>query len=1451
MVELLTKHSNMRVLEAKNGMELEGKTIIICPPNKNIFIEDEQIILRQPNEKTIMPKPSVDLFFTSLATAKERKAIGIILSGTGSDGSLGMQAIKSCGGITIAQNPKSAKYDGMPLASINGNNVDIIVDPEEMGDEILDIIEYIDGKGELQPSQPPQNELDAILFELKTHCGVDFSEYKLTTVHRRIQRRMAAKHMTSISEYVEYLRQEPNESKLLFKDMLIGVTSFNRDPESYNELRIHLLARLKSLPDTQANIRFWIVGCSSGEEAYSLAILLSEVLKETGLHKNIQIFATDLDGDSIRTARHGIYPASSLSEMDEGIIKHYFTIKDDSYQVIKTIRDMVIFSEHDVTRDPPFNNLDIVVCRNLLIYFNQNLQQRVMHSFLYALRSGGLLFLGRSEHIGSYEEYFTPLSKEHRVYRKAYAPDVKPDALRAYRLPNSKKTAQKESFQTRERSLQEALLESIGEYFLPLSAVVNEAMNIVYLKESIPYLTPPPGLINTNILKMVHPSLELELRGAMHKSMKQNEPTVTTFTKVTLFDNYEKVVRICVIPMNIKKESSKLYVVSFQQEDPDVFIDQIPLRESTHDAQTMQLEYELKKTKAQLQAVIEELETSNEELQSTNEELQSANEELQSTNEELETTNEELQSTNEEIQVAYNELKTVSEEREQQRRIAESTSIELEEERVLLRGVLDSSQSGIMAFQSVRDSSYKIIDFEFTLINKQAQKIVGKDSSELLGKRLLVEMPGNKEEGLFDIYVDVTEHRKNIEREFHYTHEGLNNRFYQVIVPYKDGFVVTFTDVTKNREIQEKLRLHEERLRLATSAGRIGTWDWDLESGELSWDEMMYRLYGVTEKPQNTYKFWRSFVHPDDLPFVEEAIKKSLDGKSLFDVEFRIVLNNGEIRYISAMATTVKDMDGKPLRMVGINIDITKDKKAQQSLRQSHDFVESLIETANALVVGLDEEGNIELFNKAAEELSGYSRDEVVGKNWFDTISPKERFPEVYNYFTSIVIDDKHTNNQHENPIITKEGREEILSWRNSVCITPKGKKLLLSFGIPITERVKIEDELRSSEKYIHSILDAQNNIVAINDGNELIEVNATFFEIFTEWHTLEEFKKEHKCICELFEKSDEAGFLYDGKDGREWIDVLKEDPSILHQVKIKRGGRNYVFVLRYQSFAHQDKNRNILVLTDVSSLDSYRRELESRIDMEIKNRRQKEELLIQQSKLAAMGEMIGAIAHQWRQPLNVVSMYISFFEDVYEEKNPTKEELEYFETQVNTVREQIEYMSQTINDFRNFFKTDQEKKSFICIDALKKCLELIKAQLKHNSITVDIRERADSRCRIYGVQNQFQQSILNILLNAKDAIISAREKGILEKATEGKIDIDIGCENLWTTIDIKDNGGGIRLDDISKIFEPYFTTKHPSVGTGIGLYMTKTIIERQMGGFISVKNVENGALFSIRVPNE
>ncbi len=660
MASLLDRHTDMEVLEIVDGQVVEPNHVYITPPGRDVKITGNILALSKP-PSAIGPKPSIDYFFTSLAESKGERAVGIVLSGTGSDGAHGIRAIKAGGGITIVQSEETARYNGMPRAAIETGHVDLVVDPADIGKELHVAVKYPN----LVPSVPPEAEapkdIDRILQMIAERTGANLTEYKLATINRRVGRRMALHKIRSLGDYLHYIEQVPEELDLLFKDILISVTGFFRDLEAFQALKRSFAHILKTKRKGE-DIRMWVPGCATGEEVYSIAMLLYEHLGQQVNQYNIQIFGTDLDQDAITQARKGIYATATVVDVDHQLLDKFFSRADNTVQVVKSIREMIVFAKQDLTQDPPFSHLDLISCRNLLIYFNSTLQKKIVPMFHYILNPEGLLFLGKSESIGQFADLFNPLVKKWKIFqRRGVLRTPVVDFGLGKHLRYTGKGPVKIPSKHKEVPIKQIFAESVIDAMGNCAVMIDDRQEIVFVQGEVGrYLTLAQGEIGLSILNMARPELRLDLRALIHKATRENRFVRSNKINFQSSDQTRQII-LHAGPAAGLHGSVNLTLVMFEEIGPvaETEHESIPGR-ADNDPRLMELEQELAAAREHLQTTVEELETTNEELQSLNEELQSANEELQSSNEELETSNEELQSTNEELTTVNEELQVKS-----------------------------------------------------------------------------------------------------------------------------------------------------------------------------------------------------------------------------------------------------------------------------------------------------------------------------------------------------------------------------------------------------------------------------------------------------------------------------------------------------------------------------------------------------------------------------------------------------------------------------------------------------------------------------------------------------------------------------------------------------------------------------------------------------------------------
>lgn len=674
MSELLAKHTDMPIFEVCDSIIVEPNAIYLVPPRKNMLITEGKLLLsdQMPDRH---PHLSIDVFLRSLAEDQQHKGIGIVLSGTGTDGTRGIRAMKESGGLVVVQKPDSAKFDGMPKSAYNTGLADMVLPPNEMGASLVSFMNHPSITGDAPviayaSSDGDGDTLTEIFQLLKKQSSINFSQYKPSTVSRRIERRLGINQLTTLDAYLRLLMESPREVQILSKELLINVTRFFRDDEAFDKLTSSVVHNVLTSGNGVDSIRLWIAGCSSGEEAYSIAILFDEAKIKYQIDRQVKIFATDVDEDAIAEASTGLYPAEIVQDISPKRLAKYFERSGDSYAVSPKLRQMVIFAQHNMIEDPPFSNISLLSCRNALIYFQHVAQQKVFASFYFALQKEGYLFLGNSESLGEMSVHFEVTDERNRIFQKVNSTrlPLQNNSEIRHGLPSSSLTISSGSPNRPARMVvnnkYNTVMERLIEHYAPDTIVLNDSFEAVHVYGNVTQYTKglASGKVSTNIKDMIREDLAIAVSTALYRCEK-NEDDVFYNDVACVIDGKSEAIDLAVfvVKQSEHQSSPRSYVLQFIKHVKDGLIRQVP-KSITFDAseQSQQriydLEQELIKKQEHLQVTIEELETTNEELQSANEELMSSNEELQSTNEELQSVNEELYTVNSEYQEKIRQL---------------------------------------------------------------------------------------------------------------------------------------------------------------------------------------------------------------------------------------------------------------------------------------------------------------------------------------------------------------------------------------------------------------------------------------------------------------------------------------------------------------------------------------------------------------------------------------------------------------------------------------------------------------------------------------------------------------------------------------------------------------------------------------------------------------------------
>jgi two-component system CheB/CheR fusion protein len=936
--ELLQKVTPFPVQQITDNLHVEQDHLYIIPQNKVVTAVDGALKLA-PLDKSHKKGNTIDLFFSSLGVVHQSFAVGVVLSGALSDGTLGLQVIKSYGGLTFAQDEGSAAFDSMPKSAIRAGVVDFVLPPEKIAERLIAINHpfHSDYSPKEINETTPQKDSEIfkqILTVLRVRRGVDFTYYKQSTLKRRIIRRMALSKIEKPAEYLVFLRESKNEQDALYNDMLISVTHFFRDTQSFQVLCSTLFPALVDKKTINEPLRIWVAGCATGEEAYSMAICLQEQLGDKAAAIKIQIFATDVSETAITKARTGIYRQSELDGISPSRLSQFFTKQDGSYQVNKVVRDMCVFAHHNLLKDPPFSKIDLVSCRNVLIYLEPVLQKRALTTFHYSLNEGGYLMLGKSETIGTNTDIFTTVNGTEKIYKKKGA---------IGRFMTVSSPGREQSFRDADKNIQTESTgkdifkiadEEILANFMPAAVLVNDRFDVVQFRGATEnWLVPPAGKPSYNVLKMAREGLAFELRNILHQAKKTNLPA-RKFAIFFKLNGLQHFVNIQAVPL---KDTPEPYYLLVFQSASSTGIQQIsdgivPTSENaTYNVSELrieQLEKELTQARADMRAVTEEQETANEELQSANEELLSGSEELQSLNEELETSKEELQSTNEEIMIVNKELLDRNDQLDNARQYTESIVNTIRDPLIILDKDLRVKRATSGFYNKFRTTEKETEgQYIFELSNSQW------DIPKL--RELLENILPEKKE-LTDF--EVTQSFQFIgKKSMCLNARQIDNIFGEQLI------LLAIEDITDKRKVEQGLaeaeRLLEEskeRLKSAVDSAGLGTWDYDPETKELIYDKRCREIFGLPSASLLDLSSFLEMIHPDDRFDVENKINEMMLDKHSgeFDIEYRTIPINEKIKWLKAKGKVYFNEKGDPTRIIGTLLDITPQKLTDQATNE-------------------------------------------------------------------------------------------------------------------------------------------------------------------------------------------------------------------------------------------------------------------------------------------------------------------------------------------------------------------------------------------------------------------------------------------------------------------------------------------------------------------------------------
>jgi len=1417
MASLLGATTAMEVMQIKRRIRISPNHVYVMPPNKYVTIKNGFLSLTRPGEQR-GSRMAIDFFFRALAKDQFERAAGIVLSGTGSDGSLGIRAIKENGGLSLVQAPETAAYDGMPRSAINTGMADYVLAIDKMPKVLLRYAghPYVMGSTDnLTVKGATQDHLMDILALLLTRLKRDFRYYKKSTLMRRVARRMGVVHVTDLAAYHALLRKNPVELNNLFKDLLIGVTQFFRDPEAFDALAKTVIPRIVKNHTSEQPIRIWVPGCASGEEAYTLAILCIEHLSAKHKNINVQIFATDLDTDALEVARNGIFPESIAADISPKRLSRFFVKDGDTFRAVKQLRECIAFAEQNLISDPPFSKLDMVSCRNLLIYIEPELQRKIITLFHYTLIEDGYLFLGTSETVGRQSNLFSVTDKKAKIFqRRLHASHQQVNfPLVATGEDKSHPALRPTQTQPRRTAYADLTHRLLSEVYAPASVLINRDGESLYLfGPTDRYLKLPSGEPRLDVVAMARDGLKTKLRGLIQRVVRTGEAETLESIQIKSGEDYFEA-SVTVSPISEPREADGLFLVAFSESKPPP--PRKAKRRKAPDGEgtvVNELERELQSTREDLQSTIEEMETANEELKASNEEAMSMNEELQSSNEELETSKEEMQSLNEElntVNVELNEkIRQLEVSRDDIANLLANTDIAtifLSTE-MRIRSFTPAAQL-LFNFRAT-DSGRKLSDFTKKFMDADLLS----DAAKVLARLTPLEKEILSDDGSW---------------------------FVRRILPYRtednriEGVVITFVEISgvKNAEIEATrlaviVRDSNDAITLLTLKGKILEWNLGAE-----------KMYGYKNAEAVGMNI-REIVPVGERKKVRNDIKRLASAGTGETLATRRLTKDGRILDVEITTTALSDDQGKIYAIATTERDITERLKVEQSLRNAHGDLETrvevrtrelqekelqyrtLVETSPHGITEIDTFGKVLFCSRAFCKMVGYTARQLKRMSVAE-LMPKEVGDKVMADIAGVAAA-RPGPRACRVQIVTRKGRTIDVGVNWDYKRDGKGKVVgFISVTTDVTETSQAEQARRESEAHLSLLMDSLPIMISYVNTKQRFRFNNKACE---DWYgETRDVIQRHNVRKMMGAKAYTVAKPY--------IEAALAGETVTYDAMLsfRHAGERYIHASYIPDRGEDGAVRGFFSVVE----DVTRQRLRDANRQHHQN-------------LEALGQLAGGISHELNNLLQPIVMDASPELWSLPGDSSDRRKLNRISHAARNARDIVHGVLAFSRQSGKQSGKRQEKLTM----AVRQGMEMVSNLLpKTIDVTCDI---ADHDGLTAARSTEVAQVMTNLLTNASDAMGNGGEITISLRSVD--VDAEKG-ESLQIApgpcfvLSVADRGSGMTAEVRQRSLEPFYTTKDVGGGTGLGLSIAYGIVRGWGGTILIDSEVGVGSTVDVYVP--